>query len=237
MNYLITLLALTLALVIYMISGGWLQAKDFVTAFRLKLIEHGHKFRQARMKAGLRLLSLFLIGAVAVTSNLQAVHLRPDPKGTVMVEKEFFDQTTGDWLYTELVPHVVVKDYGVVSRRVVTTAGVTALANAFLNTFEPEIFNFHASGTGGTAEAIGDTALVTEVETRVAGAQTNPSAGLYRSIATVAYTATRTITEHGLFSQLAVGGTLWDRSLFTGIPVLNGDSIQYTHTTTFTAGG
>lgn len=235
MNYAMTLLALTIALMIYMISGGWLQAKDFVTAFRLKLIEHGHKFRQARMRAGLRLLSLFLVGAVAVTSDLQAVHLRPDPKGTVMVE-QWVDRGDG-WPDYELVPHVVVKDYGVVSRRVVTTAGVTALANAFLNTFEPEIFNYHASGTGGTAEAIGDTALVTEVETRVAGAQTNPSAGLYRSIATVAYTATRTITEHGLFSQLATGGTLWDRSLFTGIPVLNGDSIQYTHTTTFTAGG
>lgn len=228
--FMLTYLALAIALMMYMISGGWLQTKDFCTMLRLKLVELGHKFKQARWKLGLRIIPLFLIGVVAVQSNLEAIHLRPDIKGTVMVEKLVDGQL-------QLVPHRVVKDYGVVSRQVVTTAGITALANSFLNTFEPEIFNYHASGTGGTAEAIGDTALVTEVETRVAGTQTSPSAGAYRTIATVSYTATRTITEHGIFSQLAAGGTLLDRSLFTGIPVVSGDSIQFTYTFTYTAGG
>lgn len=230
----ITYVALLIAIMYHMLAGGWVRPKDFMPALRLRLVELGHRFKRARWEMGLRLMPLFLIGAVSLTSELQAIHLRPDPDGAIMVEKYLNDDDPDEMT---LVPHSVVKDYGTISRQVVTTAGVTALANAFINTFEPEIFNFHASGTGGTAEAIGDTALVTEVETRVAGAQTSPSAGLYRTIATVAYTATRTITEHGIFSQLATGGTLWDRSLFTGIPVISGDSIQFTYTATFTAGG
>jgi hypothetical protein len=199
-----------------------------------------------------------LHGGVQITSELSAVHLRPDPNGSIMVSKPFERAPFDDELTFKdkvlraifgkqpkpvsgfnLVPHIIVKDHGVVSRRVVTTAGVTQLANAFLNTFECELFNYHAAGTGVTAEAIGDTALVTEVETRVAGTQSSPSAGQYRSIGTVAMTATRTINEHGIFSQLALGGTLWDRSMFSGSPigVVSGDSIQFTYTATFTAGG
>lgn len=232
---LITYVALTIAVIFFMVAGGWLRPKEFVTSLRLKLIELGHSFKRARWHAGLKITSLFMMGAVHVGSDLSAIHLRPDPKGTVMVEQEVYNKA-GDFLYTELVPHVVVKDYGVISRRVVTTAGITALANALQNTFEPELFNFHASGTGGTAEAIGDTALVTEVETRVTGTQSSPSAGVYRTVATVSYTATRTITEHGIFSASTVG-TLLDRSLFTGIPVISGDSIQFTYNFTYTAGG
>lgn len=228
-------LGLIIALSLFWISGAPLDPKSFMTYLRLKLIELGHRFKQARMGAGVRLLTLFAVGAALVTSDLQAVHLRPDPKGSIMVEKAVYD-AEDNWLYNELVPHRVVKDYGTVSRRVVTTAGVAAIANSFLNTFENELFNFHASGTGGTAEAIGDTALVTEVETRVSGTQSSPAGGQYRTIATVSYTATRTITEHGIFSASTVG-TLLDRSLFTGIPVVSGDSIQFTYTFTITSGG
>lgn len=229
-NMIATYVAMLVAIGYFLIAGGWLRPKEFMASLRLKLIELGDRFKKARWEVGLRLMPLFAIGMIALTSELQAVHLRPDPQGKIMVEKLI------DGEYVN-VPHSVVKDYGVVSRRVVTNAGVAALANAFLNTFEPEIFNYHASGTGGTAEAATDTALVTEVETRVAGTQSSPAGGQYRTVATVSYTATRTITEHGIFSQLAVGGTLWDRSLFTGIPVVSGDSIQFTYTVTFTAGG
>lgn len=126
---------------------------------------------------------------------------------------------------------------GVLSRRLVTNAGVAAVVDAFQNLFELELFNFHDSGTGNTAEAVGDTALVTPAgPARVTGTQSEPAANQYRSQATITYTTTQTIVEHGLFSASS-GGTLWDRSVFAGIAVNNGDSIQFTYTLTVNAGG
>ena len=93
------------------------------------------------------------------------------------------------------------------------------------------------SGTGVVAEAVGDTALGTEVETRETGTQSEPAAAQYRTVATHTYAATFAITEHGVFSQLAVGGTLWDRSVFAAINVVNTDSIQFTYTLTSNSGG
>lgn len=133
---------------------------------------------------------------------------------------------------------IVKDDKGLLSERFITTAGVNFLASALVGTVEPELINFHAAGTGTTAENIADTALVTEVETRASGTQSNPSANIYRSVGTVSFTATRTIAEHGILTASSAG-TLWDRSVFSGstIGVLTGDSIQFTYNLTFTAGG
>jgi hypothetical protein len=129
-------------------------------------------------------------------------------------------------------------DHGIVSTKFVTTAGVNAIRDGFIGTFTLSNFKYHASGTGTTAENVADTALVTEVESRVAGTQVSGGTGAYQTVATIPYTATRTITEHGLFSASSVG-TLLDRSMFSGssIGVVNGDSIQFTYTITFSAGG
>lgn len=130
-----------------------------------------------------------------------------------------------------------VQDYGVVSRRVVTTAGVTFLATAFLNTVEPEVINYHASGTGATAENITDTAMGTDSGVaRATGTQTNPSAGVYKSVGTQTYAGTLAITEHGIFSA-STSGTLWDRSVFSAVNVVSGDSITFSYSLTLTAGG
>lgn len=130
-----------------------------------------------------------------------------------------------------------VIDLGIVGRKIVTTAGVNFLASTFLNTAEPEVINQHDSGTGATAAAIGDTALQTATgNARVAGTQSNPSANLYRSVATLSYTATAAITEWGLFTA-STSGTLFDRFVFSAINVVNGDSIAFTFTLTLTAGG
>jgi hypothetical protein len=128
-------------------------------------------------------------------------------------------------------------DYGVVSRRVITTAGATQMANAMVNTFEPEIFNYHAAGTGAAAEAIGDTALGTEQSTRVAGTQSKPSAQVYQTVGVWLPGASYAITEHGIFSQLASGGTLLDRSVFSAINTVNGDSVTFTYQLTFPSNG
>lgn len=130
-----------------------------------------------------------------------------------------------------------VTDLGVVSRRSVTNAGVGFLTDAFQNLVEIENMNWHDSGTGTTAENVTDTALVTPAgPARVSGTQSEPASNQYRTTATIAYTATLAITEHGLFSASTVG-TLWDRSVFTAVNVVNGESIQFQYTLTINAGG
>ena len=136
-------------------------------------------------------------------------------------------------------------DLGVLSYRVVTNNGVGYIVDAFQNLVEPENMKYHGVGTGGTAEAAADSALVTESttalnpdSTRATGTTTESAANAYQTVGTVTFDATAAITEHGIFSQAATGGgVLLDRSLFSAINVVSGDSIQFTYTLTFTAGG
>lgn len=122
----------------------------------------------------------------------------------------------------------------------VTTAGVAYLANDFagaIGAADCTNFNYHASGTGVTAAAIGDTVMGTDSGVaRVAGTQTSPAGGQARSVATMAYVSTLAITEWGIFSA-STAGTLWDRKVFTAINVISGDSIQFTYTLTVNSGG
>jgi hypothetical protein len=98
-------------------------------------------------------------------------------------------------------------------------------------------FKYHDSGVGVTAENAADTVIeTTDGESRATGTQTESAANAYRSVGTISYTTTKAITEHGLFND-ATTGTLMDRSVFSAINVVNGDSIQFTYTITFTAGG
>jgi hypothetical protein len=138
--------------------------------------------------------------------------------------------------------------YGLLSTRVVTTAGVNFIVDAFQNTTELENLKFHGFGTGTNSEASGDTALQTEETTQYATDNTRPtgsttegaSANIYRTVATYSPDSggTRAITEHGVFSQAATGGgTLLDRSVFSAVNLVAGsDSLQTTYDLTFTAG-
>lgn len=127
-------------------------------------------------------------------------------------------------------------DYGLISTKLVTDAGVAYLVDALQNLVEPENLKFHASGTGTTAESVAQTALVTEVATRATGTTTEAAANIYRSVGTVSYSGTFAITEHGLFSAASVG-TLFDRSVFAAINVVSGDSIEFTYDLTVPSGG
>lgn len=131
-----------------------------------------------------------------------------------------------------------VINYGVLSYRVVTNAFVNFLAAQLVtDTTEVGDFKFHDSGVGTTAENVADTAMeTTDGENRATGNQTNPTSPTYRSVGTISYTTTKAITEHGVFSQ-ATAATLLDRSVFSAINVVSGDSIQFTYTLTLTAGG
>jgi hypothetical protein len=121
----------------------------------------------------------------------------------------------------------------------VTTAGVVYMAADMAGgANDISAFNWHGTGTGTTAAAIGDTALQTPAgPARQSGTQTTPgSTNVYRSVATLAYTGTVAVTEWGLFSAVTTG-TMWDHKVFTAINVVNGDSIQFTYDLTITAGG
>jgi len=137
-----------------------------------------------------------------------------------------------------------VEDLGLASLRVVTNAGVAYIVDAFQNLTELENLKYHGIGTGGTAEAVGDTALVTESttalnpdSTRATGSTTEAAANIYRTVGTNTVDASVACTEHGIFSQAATGGgTLLDRSLFSVVNLASGDSLQTTYDFTITAG-
>lgn len=142
---------------------------------------------------------------------------------------------------------------GVVSCRVITTTGVNYLVDAWQSvdatTNELEDLRYHGIGTGVAAEAIGNTALGTELtteynpdNTRATGTLTEGAgANIFRTVGTNTLdSGTPAITEHGILSQAATGGgTLWDRSVFSAINLVgaNGDGIQSTYDMTASAGG
>jgi hypothetical protein len=137
-----------------------------------------------------------------------------------------------------------VEELGLASLRVVTTAGVNFLVDALQNLTEPENFKFHGIGTGTNAEAVGDTALQTELttqynpdNTRATGSQTEGAANVYRTVGTNTVDSAVAITEHGILTQAATGGgTLLDRSQFSAVNLASGDSLQSTYDLTLTAG-
>lgn len=84
-------------------------------------------------------------------------------------------------------------------------------------------------GTGGaTGELVGQTALVTPAaEARTAGTITSPSAALHRTVGTITSASTQTISEVGLFDA-STSGVMMIRAVFTGIPLVSGDSVAFT---------
>ena len=137
-------------------------------------------------------------------------------------------------------------DYGVVSYRVITTAAVNYIVDDWDGGAATiDDFNYHGCGTGAGAEAVGETALVTECtaalnpnDVRATGVKTQPSANVAQSVGVVTFDAGAAVIEHGILTQAATGGgTLLDRSLFAAINVIAGDTITFTYQWTLTAGG
>lgn len=86
-------------------------------------------------------------------------------------------------------------------------------------------------GTGATAEAVGNTTLGTEAaEARVIGTLSQPAADTDRLVGTLTTASNQTITESGRHNQVTVAGSIMQqRALFTGLPLVIGDQIQFTH--------
>ncbi len=151
----------------------------------------------------------------------------------------------GSLYLTKIAADGDVMELGLASMRVVTTAGVNFIVDAFQNLTEVENLKYHGIGTGNTAESSADTALVTESttalnpdSTRATGSTTEGgSANVYRTVGTLTVDASVACTEHGIFSQAATGGgTLLDRSVFSVVNLASADSLQSTYDLTFTAG-
>lgn len=190
-------------------------------------------------------------GLLAGIGELEISHFRFQTEAEVAAWQALCDQRAAalvagdldraarlDVEIAQLEARRVRTDYGVVSRRVVTNAFVAFVVDQLQT--ETSVFGdfkYHDSGVGTTAEAAGDTTIeTTDGESRATGTQTESASNAYRSVGTISYTSTKAITEHGLFND-ATTGTLMDRSVFSAINVVSGDSVQFTYTLTLTAGG
>jgi len=190
-----------------------------------------------------------LLGLVQLASQTAAMKFSPDfsrlqPERALRLRQLLALNIPVQDLAREF-PGTVV-DYGTISYRVVTDTGVAYLANNFAAGGQLIAnFKFHGFGTGTTAEAAGDSALVTELTTQYNPDSTRPtgsqssSAGVYTTVGTLSPDSggTIAITEHGIFSASSAG-TLWDRSKFSAINLVAGsDSLQVTYALTLTSGG
>lgn len=131
-----------------------------------------------------------------------------------------------------------IVDYGLVSCRVVTTAFVNFVVDQLQT--ETSVFGdfkYHDSGVGTTAENVTDTDIeTTDGESRATGTQVEgATANIYKSVGTIAYTTTKAVTEH-ILANASTAGTAMDRTVFSVINVVNGDSIEFTYELTLTAG-
>lgn len=138
-------------------------------------------------------------------------------------------------------------DLGLAGCRMVTTAGANFIVDAFQNLVELDAMRWHGLGTSSVVEAVSNVALGAELttqyvvnNTRSAGTlgEQAGSPNIYETTALVTVDAAVTVTEHGLFSRAAIGGgTLLDRTVFAGVPLAAGESLQCTYQFTLNAGG
>lgn len=128
-----------------------------------------------------------------------------------------------------------VEDLGVVSTKLVTDAFINFLVDELqASTGGIAGFSWHGSGISSTAENATQTALISEVVTRVNGTQGEGlTPNIYNAMGVQYYDGAYAIREHGLFNASS-GGTLMDRSVFAAINVGVGDGIEFTYELTIT---
>jgi len=189
-----------------------------------------------------------LTGAIAIVAELEVTHIRlSDEDRAEWLRRKAAGASLDELRLLSLNMGERVR-YGAASRLSVTDAGVAYIVDDFDNaagSADVSLFNFHGCGTGTNAENVTDVALQTESttalnpdSTRATGTRSQPAANQFRSVGTLTFDASAAVTEHGIFTTSGTGtGTLLDRSVFSAINVASGDSIQFTYTITFPAGG
>lgn len=109
-----------------------------------------------------------------------------------------------------------------------TDAGAAAIADILDGTIGAITTWYVAWGTGAGTAAKANTTLFTEAaESRVSVTKSQPSAPVNRFVGTITSLSNQTITNAGIFSATSAG-TMLEKSDFTGIALLTGDSIQFT---------
>lgn len=117
---------------------------------------------------------------------------------------------------------------------VLTNSGKAYFAGRFDTanpTLSPNAPNKHGWGTGAGTAAATDTTLFTEAaETRVTGTYSRTTTTVtndtFNYVGTLTSLSGQTITNTGLFDA-ATSGNLVLKADHTGLPLLTGDSIQY----------
>ena len=119
---------------------------------------------------------------------------------------------------------------GVVVRQVenlITNAGFAAMSGLLLVDISETAFDYIAIGTGTTAANVADTTLETE-SMREAGTGTQTTTTVTNDTAhlesTFNITSTLAITESGILNA-ASSGIMLNRTVFSAVNVINGDTI------------
>lgn len=125
------------------------------------------------------------------------------------------------------------EDLGLVSVKKVTLAFVERLVDALVTDTAMTGFHQHKQGAGSTAEASGDTALVSAQEGAQAGAGDTEAihgatSNVFQTKGTITAGSAYEVREHGVFN-VSTGGVLLDRSVVTAINVNTDDVVTWTY--------
>lgn len=129
----------------------------------------------------------------------------------------------------------IFEDLGLVSVRKVTRIFVDLLVDALVTTVDsmPNSFHQHKQGSGSTAEASGDTALVLAQSGAQGGAGGTEAihgatSNVFQTKGTITATTAYEIREHGVFNA-STAGVLLDRSTVAAINVATDDVVTWTY--------
>ena len=125
------------------------------------------------------------------------------------------------------------EDLGLVSVKKVTLAFVERLVDALVTNTAMTGFHQHKQGSGSTAEASGDTALVSAQAGAQAGAGDTEAvhgatSNIFQTKGTITAGSAYGVREHGIFRG-STGGILLDRSVVTNIDVNTDDVVTWTY--------
>lgn len=155
----------------------------------------------------------------------------------------------GQWCLCTISPDGQIRDYGLVSLRMITTTGAGYVVDAFQGLQTISNMRYHGVGTGSGAESASDTGLTEAASsynpsfTRATGTLTEGvSATIFRTVGNITLSATVTIGEVGLFSQASTttgtptGGYMLDRGVVSSETVFANFVIQSDYRLTVATG-
>lgn len=119
---------------------------------------------------------------------------------------------------------------------ILTNAGLEAVARLINAVSAGAAFTYMALGSGSTAEAATQTALVTEITTnggqRAAATCTYEATGVSKWVKTFSFSGNVTLREIGIFNAASTGTMLIRHVLAADKAYVNGESVEITITNT-----